>query len=41
MTDRQLEDKFRSLAEGILPPQQVDVLFNQLQHLPELRNDAW
>jgi 2-methylcitrate dehydratase PrpD len=41
MTDRQLEDKFRSLAEGILPPQQVDVLFNQLQHLPELRNAAF
>ena len=36
MTDNQLERKFRSLAEGILPSSRVDSLLTRLRHLEEL-----
>jgi 2-methylcitrate dehydratase PrpD len=36
MTDAQLDDKFRNLAEGILPPPQIAQMLSHLHHLQEL-----
>ena len=40
MSDLQLEAKFRTVVEGILPPRRVDLLLQQLRTLPELPSAA-
>jgi 2-methylcitrate dehydratase len=38
MSDREVEDKFRRLSQGLFTPRQMDAILDQLWHLEEVRD---
>jgi 2-methylcitrate dehydratase len=38
MSDQEVEEKFRTLARGVLPPARIDTLLDHLWHLEQVED---